>query len=52
MASLVAWALVIYLASVLERAMEVCFLELQLTAAPTNINMLPNVDLQLLISVA
>ena len=44
MTSLVACVVAIYLASVLERATEVCFFELQLTAAPPSMKTKPEVD--------
>ena len=52
MTSFVACAAAVYLASVLERATEVCFFEDQLTAAPPSMKMKPDMDLQSFTSLA
>jgi hypothetical protein len=46
MLSFTACAPVMYLALVLDNAMEDCFLELQLITAPDSMNMNPEVDFQ------
>ena len=51
-ASLAACVVAIYSASVLERVMTFCFLQLQLMAAPANVKMNPEVDLRSLMSLA